>query len=210
METAKFKAGIWLIGSIALSICTAVPAKNFGTFGETFPVVEESFIEAIQRKMQAMVDSGEWDKHREEFTKKTLDGMKRPKGAQLPHAAATQSRYYDPSVILEMDIQLPDGSYLARKGDKINPLEQMNMSKPIAFIDGDEPKQVEWALQKRKENPKVTIILVNGNWYDLSIKNKTKFWFDQTGEFINRLDIKKTPSFVSQEGLRLKIDEVGL
>lgn len=199
-----------LLSGLCLATSGVAMSKNLGTFGETTPVVEVSFIEAIQAKTKEMVDSGEWDRHKEKFTKETLKGLKRPKGMQLPHVVTTLTRYIDPSVILEIDIKLPDGSYLARKGDRINPLEQMNVSKSMAFIDGDDEKQVAWALQKLKTNPATVIILVNGNWYDLSVKNKTKFWFDQTGEFVNRLDVQRVPCFISQDGLRMKIDEVAL
>lgn len=201
-----------LVASIlgAVSFSANVSAKNLGVYGETYPVVEINFIEALQAKIQKMVDNGDWETYKKKYIKETLDGFKRPKGFQLPHALTTQTRYFDPSIILEMDMQLPDGSFLARKGDYINPLKNQNMSSPLIFIDGDNEKQVQWALKKRLENPKAYIVLVNGNWYELSVKNKTKFWFDQTGEFINRMGIERTPSYVSQDNLRLRIDEVGL
>lgn len=185
-------------------------AKDFGTYGDTYPVVEMNFIEAIQGKLQAMIDSGEWETFKKKYIEETMNGFKRPKGADLPHATANRTRLVDPSIILEMDIQMPNGKYIARKGDYINPLKQMGISHPLAFIDGDNPKQVEWAVKMREKNPKTFIVLVNGNWYDLSVKHKFQFWFDQTGEFINRLDIQKTPSYVIQQDLRLKVDEIAL
>ena len=185
-------------------------AKDFGTYGTTYPVKEKSFIVAIKEKLQAMMDSGEWDEHKNKYIEETMNGLKRPRGNQLPYATATKTRFVDPSIIMEMDIKLPDGSYLARKGDYINPLKNMGLSHPMAFIDGDNPKQVEWALKMREQEPKTFIILVNGNWYDLSIKHKLQVWFDQGGAFIKRLDIQKTPSYVTQQDLRLKVDEVAL
>lgn len=185
-------------------------AKDFGTYGQTYPVAEMNFIQAIQSKLQVMVDNGEWETYKQKYIQETMEGFKRPKGAELPHATASKTRLVDPSIILEMDIQMPDGKYIARKGDFINPLKQMGLSHPMAFIDGDDPKQVAWAIKMREKNPKTFIILVSGNWYELSIKHKFQFWFDQTGEFINRLDIQKTPSYVTQQDLRLKVDEVAL
>ncbi|NNH77400.1 hypothetical protein HLH17_06895 [Acinetobacter sp. ANC 5380] len=185
-------------------------AKDFGTYGVTYPVKEKDFIEAIKEKLQAMMDSGEWDEIKNKYINDTMNGLKRPRGHQLPYATATKTRFVDPSIIMEMDIKLPDGTYLARKGDYINPLKNMGLSHPMAFIDGDNPKQVEWAIKMREQNPKTFIILVNGNWYELSLKHKFQMWFDQTGEFVNRLDIQKTPSYVIQQDLRLKVDEVAL
>lgn len=189
---------------------TNLLAKNLGTYGDTYPVIEVSFIEALKAKMQKMVDSGDWEAYKQKYIKETMDGLKRPRGHDLPHAVTSQTRYVDPAIILNIDMKLQDGTYLARKGDYINPLKHQNLTKPLIFIDGDDDKQVKWALQKRAENPKAFIILVKGNWYELSVKNKTKFWFDQTGEFINRLDIQHTPSYVTQENLRLRVDEIGL
>ncbi|MCK4083829.1 hypothetical protein HCY52_08365 [Acinetobacter radioresistens] len=208
VKRKKIAVLIALIGGIGFS--SNLMAKSLGIYGETYPVVEVSFIEALQAKIQKMVDNGDWEKYKQKYIKDTMDGFKRPKGFDLPHAVSSQTRYFDPSIILEMDMRLPDGTYLARKGDYINPLKNQNMSSPLIFIDGDEEKQVKWALQKRLENPRAYIVLVKGNWYELSVKNKTKFWFDQTGEFINRMGIERTPSYVSQDNLRLRIDEVGL
>lgn len=210
IKTAINRIAVLIPILCSVSVSFSVMAKNLGVYGETYPVVEVSFIEALQAKIQKMVDNGDWETYKQKYIKDTMDGFKRPKGFDLPHAVTSRTRYFDPSIILEMDMRLPDGNYLARKGDYINPLKNQNMSSPLIFIDGDNEKQVKWAIQKRLENPKAYIVLVKGNWYELSVKNKTKFWFDQTGEFINRMGIERTPSFVSQDNLRLKIDEVGL
>lgn len=194
----------------SLIFSSVLHAKDFGTYGDVYPVKEPSFIESLQSKIKEMVDNGEWEKHKKKYIDETMGAFKRPAGHELPHATTSSSRLYDPSIVLQMDIQLADGKYLARRGDYINPLEQTNMNNPIAMIDGDDEKQVAWAIKMREKEPKTKIILVNGNWYDLSVKHKFQFFFDQTGEFINRLDIKKTPSYISQQGLRLKIDEVAL
>lgn len=196
--------------SASFSLSNSILAKDFGTYGDTYPVAEINFIEAIQGKLQGMIDSGEWETFKKKYIQETMEGFKRPKGTELPHAKSNRTRLVDPSIILEMDIQMPDGKYIARKGDYINPLKQMGISHPMAFIDGDDPKQVEWAVKLREKNPKTFIILVSGNWYDLSVKHKFQFWFDQTGEFINRLDIQKTPSYVTQQEMRLKVDEIAL
>lgn len=211
MLNPNYRKLILSIG-ICAGLCTSNTsfAKDFGTYGDTYPVVEMNFIEAIQSKLQAMIDSGEWETFKKKYVEETMEGFKRPKGTDLPHATENRTRLVDPSIILEMDIQMPDGKYIARKGDYINPLKQMGISHPLAFIDGDDPKQVEWAYKDAGENPKTFIVLVSGNWYDLSVKHKFQFWFDQTGEFIKRLDIQKTPSYVIQQDLRLKVDEFAL
>ncbi|MEC6128132.1 type-F conjugative transfer system protein TraW [Acinetobacter ursingii] len=211
MLNPNYRKLILSIG-ICAGLCTSNTsfAKDFGTYGDTYPVVEMNFIEAIQSKLQAMIDSGEWETFKKKYVEETMEGFKRPKGTDLPHATENRTRLVDPSIILEMDIQMPDGKYIARKGDYINPLKQMGISHPLAFIDGDDPKQVEWAIKMREKNPKTFIVLVSGNWYDLSVKHKFQFWFDQTGEFIKRLDIQKTPSYVIQQDLRLKVDEFAL
>lgn len=195
-------------------ICFALSAiaqgQDLGTRGETFPIVEKNMIEAMQERVKELVDSGEWDVYQKKFTTETIDKIKAPRGIELPHVTTELVRMVDPSVMLNIDIQLPDGKYVARQGDMINPLKQMNLNHDIAFIDGRDEKQINWAIEQRKKNPKTLVLLVTGNWYELSVKHKMKFWFDQTGEFVNRMDIQRTPSLVSQNKLSLKVHEIVL
>ena len=53
-------------------------------------------------------------------------------------------------------------------------------------------------------------ILVGGSYLDLMKSWRTPVFYDQDGLLIKRLGIQHVPAIVSQEGLRLRIDELVL
>lgn len=205
----KYIAGFVL--TIASSMAISVSyAQDFGTYGSTYPIVEKSMIDAIKEKFQGMMDSGEWDTYVQEYKQKTLDGILKPKGRDFPHALTNQTRIFDPTITLIDDIPLPDGGYLARKGDKLNPLDNLGLSKPVLFVDGREPRQIQWAMDQKNDNPSSIIILTDGEWMKQIETQKVRFYFDQMGHLSDRFDIQRTPSKVTQEGKVLKIEEFTL
>ena len=51
-------------------------------------------------------------------------------------------------------------------------------------------------------------ILVNGQPLEMSRQWKTQVYFDQGGSLVRKLGITRVPSLVSQEGKKLRIDEL--
>jgi conjugal transfer pilus assembly protein TraW len=51
-------------------------------------------------------------------------------------------------------------------------------------------------------------ILVGGSYLDLMKTWRTPVYYDQQGVLTRRLGIKQVPAIVSQEGQRLRIDEL--
>lgn len=197
-----------LVGSFCVS--TTAISGDFGEYGQTYPVKEKSTIEAIQAKFKTMMDNGEWDKHVAEYKEKTLDSIRNPKSKDLPKVISNNTRYFDPTTEVVDDIPLPDGKFLARRGDKINPLEQLGLSKDILFFDASDERQLLWAVQIKKENPNTIAIATKGNWFKAMEKHGVRFYFDQMGHLTDRFDIQRVPSKVSQDGKRLKIEEISL
>jgi conjugal transfer pilus assembly protein TraW len=191
-------------------LSTSTIAGDFGTYGQTFPVKEKSTIEAIQEKFQGMMDSGEWDKHAATYKEKTLDSIKNPLSKEIPHVITNKTRYFDPTVEVLEDIPLPDGRFLARRGDKINPLAQLGLSKDILFFDATNAKQLQWAVDHKKKDPSTIAIATKGNWFKAMEENGVRFYFDQQGHLTDRFDIQRVPSKVSQDDRKLKIEEVAL
>jgi conjugal transfer pilus assembly protein TraW len=54
----------------------------------------------------------------------------------------------------------------------------------------------------------VKTILVGGSYMDYQRKTHRQAWYDQGGVLTTRLGITRVPAIVSQEGRRLRIDEV--
>ena len=113
--------------------------------------------------------------------------------------------YYDPTITLPQDLKDHEGRVFARKGDTANPLQITPLTKLMLFIDGEDGRQVKWALH---QSLKSKIILVKGSPLKLEETHGYRFYFDQLGLLTKKLGITQVPAKVSQEGHQLKIEEV--
>jgi len=94
---------------------------------------------------------------------------------------------------------------LTRKGEKHNPLDKVSFGKPLLFIDGDEKDQIEWALSQEGK-----IILVKGAPLELEKTYKHLFFFDQGSVLVEKFNLTKVPSRISQQDKQLLIETVPL
>src|SRR5207249_3531223 len=92
------------------------------------------------------------------------------------------------------------------QGRRINPLDIIDFTTPLYFIDGTDLRQVKWALTDGGAN--AIILLVKGSVFDLLSKYDAKFYFDQDGALVKRLGITQVPAKVEPIGDKLKIHEV--
>lgn len=106
--------------------------------------------------------------------------------------AATQDRvlYFDPTYILDQDVFLPCGKLLHKAGARVNPLEHMDLSRRLLFIDGREAQQISWLKEQ------------------LIPSHADKVYFDQAGELTSKFGIKASPAVVEQNGKVLKVQEI--
>ena len=122
-------------------------------------------------------------------------------------ARERRTRLFDPSVTLEEDVRAADGTLLAAKGARVNPLTTHPLTRDLLFIDGTRPVEVAWAL--RHEKPSV-IVLLAGRPLDLTRAHGRAFFYDQGGRLTRRFGLLATPSVVKAAGSALKITEVPL
>ena len=126
---------------------------DHGTHGPLFTIDEEDMIEVLKRRLLQLKESGKLDNIQKEFQDKAKKSILEPRA--VPHITPTMETrvfYVDPTLKVEGDIILPEGipnggHILAKKGDRINPLHTLKPSKGLLFIDGDNPAQIEHALQ---------------------------------------------------------------
>ena len=84
-----------------------------------------------------------------------------------------------------------------------------SLTKPLVFINGDDKEQLHWALKfEEQRNQEATLILVQGPVFELMHTLKHPLYFDQGGWLVHKLGIQQVPAVVSQEGVRLIIEEV--
>ena len=74
------------------------------------------------------------------------------------------SRTFDPSVVIERDIRLPDGTLIAASGSRMKPLSRHALGRDLLFIDGRREAETAWALGHGRP---AKIVLLAGRPLDL-------------------------------------------
>ena len=188
-------------------------AKDFGTKGHSYHIAEQAFLEMIEQRLSRVDMEREQQKMQEKAKKK----VEEPR-AVIGITKAEQNRifYYDPTYELKEDIKLPCGKILHKAGTRINPLEYMSLDRRLFFLNGNDPKQLEW-LKEEITNPakyqgqepmlEDKVILVAGKLFDLKKQLGQSVYFDQLGGITTQLGIRSVPAIALQDGLKVKIEE---
>jgi conjugal transfer pilus assembly protein TraW len=185
-------------------------AKDCGTHGTIYPIVEEDPIAVIQAKLKDMEERGEIAQHNRQLQKKTKASVERPKPVE-GISKATESRvfYFDPTYVVIEDLKDHTGRVFAKKGSKLNPLETVSLSHVLLFFDGDDEDQKAWVKEQTQKGA-VKLILVKGRPLSLAEEWKQPIYFDQGGTLTKKLGIQQVPAVVSQEKTTLRIEEIKL
>ena len=187
-------------------------AKDFGVFGETWEIKEPDAVEEIQNKIESLEKSGKIQEHNNKITEQTKKKVNRPAPVLfLKHTVTPRVYNYDPSFSHPVDLKDQNGQIFYKAGTLINPLDYVTLRYELLFLDGDDKKQVAWAVAKHKEAlVKPLLILIKGEPLKLSETHKTEFYFDQFGEMSKKFGLKQIPALVKQEGKTLLIQEIKL
>ncbi|MFW1410792.1 hypothetical protein ACEWAY_22945, partial [Vibrio parahaemolyticus] len=71
----------------------------------------------------------------------------------------SRSWTFDPTIVLDQDIQDQKGRLVARAGQRVNPLAFVAMKTDLVFIDGRDDAQVDWALKRwTAQNAKIIFV----------------------------------------------------
>ena len=189
-------------------------AKSLGVHGVIASIEEADPIALIQQKLKVMEGSGELKKRNLELQKKTRASVERPKPVDgIAKAPKGRIFYYDPTYVVREDLKDHQGRIFAKKGTRLNPLETVRLSTNLLFFDGDDEEQLDWVkkqLVKSTEINPIRLILTQGTPLTLAEELKNPVYFDQGGILSKKLGIRYVPAVVSQEILRLRIEEIEL
>lgn len=195
-----------------LFIAAALPAwaTDLGAIGPTYPIRERNLLEHIMAKLREKEASGELKKAEELARERATSSINNPKPVpDLRPVEAARTYYFDPTFVLDRNILDDKGALMFPAGTKKNPLEVVSLSKHLLFFDARDPRQVARARELIEHyQGRVKPILVGGSYMELMKTWKLRVYFDQEGALVRRLGIRAVPAIVSQEGNRLRIDEV--
>lgn len=194
---------------LSLSIAAPVMGQHLGVHGNLWEIQEEDAVSYIKRRIGELEKDGTVADIRKKNTEEIKNAMLNPRPVPGVSSATTDSiRYFDPSIVTNRAVVDAKGRVLFPAGTRVNPLMYGGLSKRLIFIDAREQNQVKFALSEVTKNPRDAIILVGGSWVEVSKKLGSQAYYDQAGEMVRRFQLTKVPAIVSQDGLRLKIEEI--
>lgn len=193
--------------SLALGTVSARAAEQIGPLHR---IVEPDMLEEIYRVLKEKEKNGEIAKHQQDAVERTKKAIANPRPvAGLTRTEKARTFYFDPSIVAKETIRDHEGRVIAEAGKRANPLDYVNMSKHLLFFDGTDPLQVAKAAALIKHyGGQVKPIMVNGPVMEISKQWDQQVYFDQGGVLVRKLGITRVPSLVSQEGKKLRIDEL--
>lgn len=190
--------------SLAFYLSIPAEAKDFGIQGELFCIKEENLLLALQKQLSTHFSASAF----RQILKETEERAKHPTSPLVPpEAQQNRMYYYDPTFTAEETIKDPKGNVIVSKGTQVNPLKNLRLSSGLLFLNGDNPSHLQWA---RQQEGLFKWVLVQGNPYEMELKEQRPIYFDQHGFSISKFKIQHIPARVTQDGIRLKIEEIAL
>ncbi len=190
----------------------AAQAIDLGVIGPTYGISEPHLLNFIEQRLRDKERSGELQRLMQDAQARGIDAVRHP--TAVPGLRATESArtfYVDPSFTLDRNIVDAQGRLMFAAGLRKNPLDVVSLSKQLLFFDARDTRQVTRARElMARYGGKVKPILTGGPYLDLMKAWRVPVYFDQQGSLTRRFGILQVPALVSQEGLRLRIDEVAL
>ena len=183
------------------------PIRDLGVIGAVFPIKERNIMTVMQEKLS----SPEGKKLRLDFERRLKQISEAHPYVPRPNKtlSATPKRrsyLFNPSISLDKDLSDHNGTRFYQAGTKVNPLDQVTLSKDYLFIDGDRPAQVAWA-RHYKASKKSMIILVKGDPLRVMRDQGIQVFFDQEEAMATRFQLMHVPCSMTQEGQHLRITE---
>lgn len=186
-------------------------AADLGTWGDLYPIREESMLQLITRRLAALQQSGALGQRMQDFQARAVAHSERP--APVPGIGRVEkmtTRRFNPAVTLSADIRDNAGRLIAAKGQVFNPLTLVPFRETLYFINADDPDQLAWVKRQVPSTPMVKIILVQGNIPETSQALDTRIYFDQGGALCQRFGLTRVPARITPApgNTLLTIDEI--
>ncbi len=206
------RAAVPLLVAALLNFGGTAGAVDLGTIGPTYEIAEPHLLAFIEQRLREKERSGELQRLAEAARARGIDTVRQPPPVEgLRTTERPRTFYVDPSFTLDRNITDPQGRLLFAAGTRKNPLEVVSLSRHLLFFDARDPRQVKHARElSGRYAGRIKPILTGGSYLDLMKAWRVPVYYDQAGTLTRRFGIRQVPALVSQDGLRLRIDELGL
>ena len=173
---------------------------------------EKPILSLIKERL-AKID---WEQKKKEVIRRYYESLPLSK---LPPATQGSKRLISMDVKIIDDIRLPNGDFLAKKGDVINPLTVSPLLGHYLVINPNEPGQIKWAKTYINENPgREVVVMLDGapitktpdSFTDIAVQLGADVYL-LNDQIASRFHITKTPSVVTQADERnIQVTEVAI
>jgi conjugal transfer pilus assembly protein TraW len=207
-DRARIAALLLAVAGIALN--HSAHAQHLGVIGPVYPIAEPSLLALIQSKLRELAANGGLERLQRESQARIRRQIEDPAPvAGITRTATARTFHFDPSIEVPYPISDADGRLIVAPGTRMNPLDVVSLSRPLFFFDARHADQVERARRElADQRGQVKLILTGGSYLELMRRWKQTVYYDQQGLLTTRLGIRQVPARVTQDGHRLRIDEL--
>ncbi len=186
-------------------------ASNLGVQGSVYEIGEQNALEWITERLTVMQINGEIDAQNQKLKNQALATLERPAPTVLKPTKHERIFEKDLTITVPRDIKDASEKILYLAGTRVNPLKNMFSRKSLIFFDGDDLKQLNWALQEYKNKKGLAkLVLIKGAPLELMRQYDIPFYFDQAGKLSQYFQLEQIPAVIRQEKDKLIISEVKL
>ena len=185
-------------------------ANDLGVVGPTYEIAERDLIEVMKDKFRRMEKSGELARVQDNYKQRVIDAVEKPRPVHgISSTETVRTFYVDSTWTLDRNVVDEQGKLLFPVGTRVNPLDYAPLTQFLLFFDQREKAQVAFAMRFIEQSKaRVKPILVGGEPLKLMRQWKREVFYDQGGVLSRKFLLKQSPAIVSQEGNRLRIDEI--
>ena len=185
-------------------------AKTLGSYGNIYEIKEPDLVTVIKQTLEQEKKDGTIDRVEADGKKRIINHVEHPDPVPgISTATRSRSWFIDPTFTERKDV-VAFGHVVIPKGYSYNPLKYGNLKHKYLFVDARDPKQENLAFQFLHDDITHRVVLTGGSYADMSRKIHRQVFYDQSGYLTKRFGITEVPAYLSQEGMKIKIEVVAL
>lgn len=179
-------------------------------FGTTWKIAEPNLIRIIDARAQKYP----WKREEHRALERSMPLESRELAVSLPQSRRPLDYLWDPAIVADQPLRLPDGQIVAQKGERVNPLRYMGAfpfgaEQKFVVFDPEEPWQVNqvqsWVSTYRQITLMVTRLPTTRPAYRALVERFQHPVYAAGALLDARLGVRATPSLVGIDGLRLRV-----
>lgn len=215
----NIKLSIGLFSALLLLSGNIVYGENLGSTGQTYELDRDGR-EQLKDEVRKKKASGELDEFWRKYRDKVAEAVKHPTPLGIKSNYEIRTEIHDLRFVVPQDYVNERGQVVAKRGTVIEPLRINPLMTGLIFIDGRDPKQIDYAILRGLKQS-LKIVLTAGSPLELRYKYQNARWrtgtgipfyFDQRKMIINSfqklygITINSVPATLYQQGDKLAID----